>query len=611
MKKLLVAALFAATSMGLFAQEDDGLGLVPAQVLTPLPFFDDFEKGFIVLRDGTELKGEVNIKQYEKKGKMDFTSDKGEKYSFAVESLLAIGLDLAVPQNMTSNLFYDWKGQKRNKTKEPERGFLILNDGTELLGKIQLDGKSSDSPIAGDDFFALETVLFVAKDGTETEYERKDIKAFGRILPWEFTPSSLFEKTGTEAFGKSKTKKTEGYAVMLNGDRIEGTMQLVVKNSMRSGSTPPEDRMMQSAEEREADRKAADVNRNSVVDEIWFTRDGKDDKIDMDDVFAFGKQGMTINDLTNNGDVKYPDEQLNFHQGTVKMKDGSTKSGLVAYFPSMSNLYGVYLADKIDSEVEIISRDDYESVNQEISLIEPFDSGYGAPASSSPTINGMIMTVTGKEYKGNIKLNEDNDWWVRSITFTDEDGVIKDFGGRTNLPLAYFTVDGQAYVQQRDVFLKTEGDPAPIALYPRPFHNSVGKMAFSMGVDLAAQEVTNQVARKGWGKTTYKRNKTYGSGPMQASTNYYMADNETVNMAAGAIKRAGMSMFDKEPEYKEGKMNFVNINTGEIAEPSKRNFESLLEGCYSYLTADKNTKKAISKYDDKQMIEYLNKAYSN
>ncbi|MEP3389921.1 MAG: hypothetical protein ABJO02_17150 [Reichenbachiella sp.] len=568
--------------------------LSSGRLTTPLPYFDDYEQGYVILRDGNKIEGSVSIKQYEKQNKMDVTDASGQKYKFNVKSLKTWGLSINIPVNQSPLSYYDWKNDKRKENSEPERGFVQLHSGETLEGKILIEGRSSDSPLAGNNFFAIETLTFVDEYGGEKEFDRKDIKSFGRILPWDLAPKHLVMSGSAVVMGKSKSKKMSGFVIKNNGDRVEGTMQLVVKNSMKSDSKIKSD----------------------LVDEIYMDINGSTEKMDMDDIFAYGMTDLTINKLTNNQDIKYTVEEMNFHPGTLKTKDGSSKNGYLAYFPTPGNYYGVYFAENFNSEVEIIAMEDIEDATQEISLIEAF-SGYGMDASSSKNsnINGYIVDLSARKYEGTISLNEDNDWWARSIDFTDEDNNKISYGGTEALPIAYFVLDGQMYVQNKDVFVKTEEMKSPFTLLNNPYvdnSSKLGNMAMTMAANQLAQDIGGAVTSStvafqmasGMDLSNLDNNSSNG---LQAAYNLGNAATEGLNFLANkAINGSG-----KVPKLaKKGRdFNVFNSTTGELAHADKDNWEYLLEGCLTYLKADKNTKKAIEAYDDLKMQEYVNKCY--
>lgn len=568
--------------------------LSSGRLTTPLPYFDDYEQGYVILRDGNKIEGSVSIKQYEKQNKMDVTDASGQKYKFNVKSLKTWGLSINIPVNQSPLSYYDWKNDKRKENEEPERGFVQLQSGETLEGKILIEGRSSDSPLAGNNFFAIETLTFVDEYGGEKEFRRKDIKSFGRILPWDLAPKHLVMSGSAVVMGKSKSKKMSGFVIKNNGDRVEGTMQLVVKNSMKSDSKIKSD----------------------LVDEIYMDINGSTEKMDMDDIFAYGMTDLTINKLTNNQDIKYTVEEMNFHPGTLKTKDGSSKNGFLAYFPTPGNYYGVYFAENFNSEVEIIAMEDIEDATQEVSLIEAF-SGYGMDASSSKNsnINGYIVDLSARKYEGTISLNEDNDWWARSIDFTDEDNNKISYGGTEALPIAYFVLDGQMYVQNKDVFVKTEEMKSPFTLLNNPYvdnSSKLGNMAMTMAANQLSQDIGESVAsstvafQMATGMDLSSLDSKSNNG-LQAAYNLGNAATEGLSFLANkAINGSG-----KVPKLaKKGRdFNVFNSTTGELAHADKDNWEYLLEGCLTYLKADKNTKKAIHAYDDLKMQEYVNKCY--
>lgn len=575
MKKTLLTLALATAFIGAQAQS-----LRSAYRATPIPYYDEFEKGYVILRDGTELKGVIDIKKLEDDGEIKFESTSGEKYKLQVKSLIEWGLNLHVPTNYSPLTYYDWKNNKRKENKDPERGFVELKNGEIKEGKIKLEGWSSESYLAKNDFFALEQLTLIDENGKEKTYQRDEIAGFGRIRPWEFAPSHVFMSQATEAFGKRKTKKLDGYAIMHDGSKIEGEMQLVVINSMNSNSLTDSD----------------------LVDEIYFKRDGKDEKIDMDDVFAYGVKNLTINDITNNGDIQYTVEEMNFHPGSVTTKTGKTLDGLVAYFPEIGNYYGVYVAESVNDNVDIIALKDIEHVEQQIDEIAAFE-GYGSTAKSNKNsnINGYIVTRAGKKVEGTIEIVGDNGWYVSSINFINAANKQSTLGG-DGTPISYFVKDGNMYVQNVDVFVKAKSDSQPLVLYDNPYidkSGSFGNMLLQGMVTQLGSELGAEATRGVWAAQAKSGN--LNSPDLGMNIGSLIASQSS--LLAGKIGKPSDT-----PEREAGEYNFFNKDTGEWARADKDNWQILLGGCLDYLKSD--DQKTIKKYSDEQLVAYVNTCYS-
>ncbi|UXX79336.1 hypothetical protein N7E81_18445 [Reichenbachiella carrageenanivorans] len=590
-KTFLLAVLGLSLAVPLAAQD---MKLSKGTLTTPLPYFDDYEQGYVVLRDGNKIEGTVSIKQYEKQNKMDVTDASGTKYKFNVRSLKEWGLSINIPENKSPLSYYDWKNDKRKQNSEPERGFVQLNSGETLEGKILIEGESSDSPLAGNNFFAIESLTFVDESGIEKEYLRKDIKAFGRILPWDLAPKHLIMSGSAEIMGKTKTKKTPGFVITNEGERIEGDIQLVVKNSMKVDSKIKSD----------------------LIDEIYIDVDGSTQKLGLDDIYAYGLTDLTINKITNNQDIKYTIEEMNFHPGTLKTKDGNTKKGYLAYFPTPGNYYGVYFAENLNAQVDIVPFSEIADATQEISLIEAF-SGYGMdmPTSKNTNTNGYIVDLSGRKYNGTISLVNDNDWWAKSINFVDEDNNKISYGGNEAQPITYFVLDGTMYVQNKDVFVKTEGTQSPLTLLNNPYvdnSNKLGNMAMGMVADQVASNIGDAVASQTVAfqmSTGIDLSKLDDNGNNGLSTAYNIGNAATSGLSF--LANQAINGTGKEPKLaKKGKdYNVFNSVTGELSHADGTNWEYLLEGCLVYLKAGKNEQKEIKDYDDVKMQSYLNTCY--
>lgn len=606
MKPLLVCMMMTVLLPCLKAQD-----LFPAECTTPLPYFDDFDNGFVELRDGTKINGKISIKNYEKDGRISVTSADGEKYKFDVRSLSVWGLNINIPKNYSPLTYYDWKNQKRKETKEPERGFVILTNGETKQGKIQIEGRSSDSPLAAENYFAIEALTYVDKSGNATKYEREQIKGFGRVLPWALTPSELFQWQKGEAMGRRKTKHQPGYLVMNDGTKVEGEMQLVVKNKLPR--TKGGDDMGMASMAAGNEPRNDDKIRSSIVDEIQFRRDGKDEKISLDDVFAYGLKDVTIDMLTNNGDRAYLIEEMNFHPGSVTTNDGTKRDGFLAYFPAPDNYYGVYFATKRNEPVTTIELKNIKSITQEISLIGAF--GEDEPKGNT-NINGYIIALDGRQYDGTISLVDDNDWWTRAITFTDKEGNTINYGGENGM-IAYFVKDDTMYAQEGSIFVKAEQLASPLALYTNPFPDNstaLGRFAMAQATNIVAGVAATAAAGATWGAQS-----KYGISTKGLEINGKKSEGLDFGGDVGtAVGDGVMQMISKgsgkeklPSKAKRGEqLKVININTGETVNADETTWEMMLEGCKEFLSLDNKSQKAMIKGDNREVVAYLNKCYS-
>ena len=60
---------------------DSSAQLRPARSVTPLPYFEDLEQGFVVLRDGSRIDGNISLRNLEKDDRIGITDKSGKKYS--------------------------------------------------------------------------------------------------------------------------------------------------------------------------------------------------------------------------------------------------------------------------------------------------------------------------------------------------------------------------------------------------------------------------------------------------------------------------------------------------------------------------------------------------
>lgn len=566
--------------------------LRPARSATPLPYFDDFEEGYVILRDGTRIEGNISLRNLEKDDRIAITDKAGNKYSLDPQSLSSWALNAPFPVSSSSLAYYDWNNQKRRENKEAERGFVVLTNGETKDGKIKIEGRSSDSYLAGSNFFALETLTFVDKAGNKTIYKRDHVKEYGRILPWALTPSEAYSFQAAVVMGVKRTKFQPGYIITIDGKRIEGEMSLIVKNTM---NVEPEKRKTVS----------------DVVDEIKFRRDGKDEKLDMDDVFAYGLINTTINTLTNNMDRSYSVEEMNFHPGSVTTSDGKKHEGLVAYFPTPGNYYGVYFATKPDEPVSIFAMKDITDVKQDISIIEAFDDGSVPVKQSNTNINGYVAGADGSKYEGTVSLVNDRGFWCGGIEFTDKDNKKQKFGGN-DATIAYCMMNDVIYVQHGTVLMKAEKNTYPLVLYNNPYPDNTTALQKMM------QEQTKETINPGgsflgtvFANIAMKNDVKSGSSSSSAISAYNMGKELSDGISIKSKKKNEKLKEPYKCTKKSGDRFILNLATGEVAKADDFHLEILLEGCTGYLLMDKKEQKQLLTSDDDKIIEYLNTAYSN
>ncbi|MDZ4714171.1 MAG: hypothetical protein SH819_01770 [Cytophagales bacterium] len=612
-----------------FSQQTPGSEAYPAICLAPIPFFDDFDDGFVVFRDGTRLDGKINIKDYEKSGeRINLTTKDGKKHKLTTDALKYFGLNINIPRNQSPLNLYEWKNEKQKENKGAERGFVVLASGDTLDGKIHIEGRSSDSPRAEGNFFAIETLTFTDNTGKETEYKRDQIKSFGRILPWELSPNEMWDWGRGELFGKRKSKAQPGFAIMYDGSRIEGEMRLVIKNKMQRTKVDS-DGMPSGFGGSDPAPKSKIYS--DMVDEIWVIKEGKDEKLSMDDVYAFGVSGMTINTLTNKGNRLYQLEEMNFHVGSVTTRDGKKLEGYVALRPYDKNYYGIYYAAKPDDPIQIIPMKDITNITQIISMIEAFGEETAAPKRNT-NINGYIVQAGGERVDGTVKLVGDNEWWAKSIEFTDKEGYSFKFGD-ADPGISYFVSNNSMYIQYEDLFVRTDRVAAPYATYPDPYPakgSKFGQFAAGMAMQAGSMmigEIAGQAmasAQRGgldMSGVTIGGQDASGMGssiPMykeDGSVGGYIPRTNAQNIIGSSVSGMLLKEMQKEqiknarkegPQKSKNTTNCIfNIETGENVYASA-GLQSFLEGCYDYYSLSKDEQK-ILQGSMKDAIDFLNK----
>jgi len=625
---LLLTLLLAWISISGASAQDDSqyLGMNPAICTAPLPFFNDYDDGFVVLRDGTKLTGKINIKDYEKSGeKINLTTKEGKKYKLNTYSIKYFGLNINIPRNMSPLNLYDWKNEKRKENKDFERGFVVLTSGDTLDGKIHIEGRSSDSQRAEGNFFAIETLTFQDKSGKETELTREKIKSFGRIMPWELSPAEMWEWQKSEAFGKRKSKTQKGFVLMNDGTRLEGDMRLVIKNSMKTHTNPSSDPFANQ-----------DKPRNKIfsdlVDEIWMIRDGKDLKLELDDVYAFGVAGMTINTLTNKGARQYQREEMNFHPGVVTTRDGKKYEGQLALRPYDQNYYGVYFAQSNDEPIKIIPMNEITSIIQDVGAIEAF--GEEAKPKANSNINGYIVQKDGTRMNGTVKLEGDNGWYAQSISFTDEESHTLKFGG-TDGTVSHAAIGDDIYMQFEDFFIKADANSRPFVLVQDPFPAKKGMGGFAQGLamnmaamavgevvgmavadaqrgglDLSGVEMDGQNMGGMAAPVVLRDEKGNVSGYIPRTNAQNIIGSSVSGMALKAMQQEMDKKARKEGPKKDDKSFFLyNVDTRENPHTNSTTWEIYLEGCIDFHGLDKASQKKLLE-DSKGALAYLNTCMS-
>lgn len=574
-------------------------GMNRAYSLSPQTYYEKFDDGYVVLRDGSRIEGKIKKLPQ----KISITTKEGKKFKISLYSVHHYGLNLNIPQNYSPLSYYDWNGS--SATKKPQRGFVKLKSGETLDGKIRLKGNR----FSKEDFLA-ETVYFTDIAGKETAYAKEQVKGYGRILPWVLTPydtwqwSMAFESTDL-IYSKPKLP---GFVVLANGKRIEGEIQIFM---------------------------IADNKNIETVDQISIKHDGVKEKLSTGDVLAFGLSNMTINAITKKGSVTYPLEEMNFHEGSVTTKDGTEMKGFIAYQPKPNAYYGVYFATGLDQPITIIPNDQLQRVDQNISTREVFDDGSVVPVKAvaddskvNTNIAGYIISLDGIITEGTVKITEDNDWWVKGIDFVNKEGATMTFGG-TNTPISCFVTNNKVYIQYENIFVKGEVMASPLTIYSDPFPPKVGGIGGDV-LNFMSQDISNAVgARISSGvlaqqlrhnkdiKATVTQNgqETDLSGLGAA---YYVGESTSNIMNNGILKLTENKTSPVKGSRKD-EYFIYDIRTAEntrviygAGSPEALNhMEVFLEGCLDYYNLSSEEQKVLlDKKNYAGAIEYLNTCYT-
>ncbi|MEQ8359033.1 MAG: hypothetical protein RH860_06060 [Cytophagales bacterium] len=613
MKKLL--NIFWAFAIILAGTISTQAQYAPGESLTPLPFYKGDDKGYAILKDGTKIEGDINFNKRE----MKIKNNSGKTYKLEDYSLKEYGLNSKSSMNYSPVQAYEWKDKKvkeylyfgsnddfsSNVKTKAQRGFVVLNDGTVRNGLIELKGKVKIiGGFHSENIFALDELVFTDDKENETKYGDKDLKGYGRTLPWNLSPSWMY-KMVPDMMGMS-TKKQEGFVLLHDGRKFEGEMSLFKKFIQNPDASAGGMDNMGSSDPSQKGTALAEFYTKATVK----TADGKE-KFDIDEVAAYGYNNMTINSITKNGTQTYPLDKMNFHRGSVELKDGTKKEGLLAYFPGPVNFYGVYFATSPDEALSIYSFDEMKNVDQEINKIQEFV-GFGnldVQLSPNNDINGYIMNKKGEKVEGTIKMIEANDWWCRSIEFTNKDNLTTSYGGEGKR-IRYFVKDGNVWIQDRSVFVKGEL-PIPqeiFTYYMNPFPNTssfIGSFvanalqnAVQNEVSHAMGNIESSAASSGW--------ETQNTGTNDLVFASYGDFINYEDLPEGLAKAA----FKDELVVYNHKSNEKMVLPKRGALRGKTEMEILLEGCIEFHDLEKDQQKSLAQYENSvEAITFLNKCY--
>jgi hypothetical protein len=515
---------------------------------------------------------------------------------------------------------YKWKGKKTELTD----GYVILKSDKRLDGKISLigdvsnvthvnyvgDGKDIELPVA-----ALKNYGVVSASGETVQVKR---------VPLPASTKDLFQwRTVNEAEGNvtENTKPRNGYVILMDGNRLDGEIQLKRKNGH--------------------------------FNQIKLKTESDKHKFKPSDVQDYGL-ALTIDELTKGGEKTYKDEAKNFHEGKVALNNGSEKIGLVAftekYHTTIGDTYGdVMFADNKDAIIKTFKDSEVKFVTQMIDGDEVkytlFEGGFVSTAEMADAeyadvfkmLNpGSVTMKSGTILNGNISRIDDY-----KLNYQDADGVFKEIGS-AEISRVDITVNDEpkALINVEDHLIEEifSGNTFLTYINPNPTHvnefaTKMAKGAMGMGTTVAAAAASNKMDKNDgvesdldsviMNSSTEKlkeiNNALYASvgvtdheGYQGSSAPDFLKQRESaisVAIAGREAANSGFKVYYKETVVLNKKTNekFILYNHKSTADDQ---LEGLLMGCYTFLSLEKGEQKEYYKLKNiKETVKMLDECY--
>lgn len=516
---------------------------------------------------------------------------------------------------------YKWKGKKT----ELQDGYVVLKSDKRLDGQISLigdvsnvthvnyvgDGKDIELPVA-----ALKNYGVVTATGETVQVKRVALPA---------STKDLFQwRTINEAEGNvtENTKPRNGYVILMDGNRLDGEIQLKRKNGH--------------------------------FNEIKLKTESDKHKFKPSEVQDYGL-ALTIDELTKGGDKTYKDEAKNFHDGKVALNNGSEMTGLVAftqkYQTTIGDTYGdVMFAENKDAVIKTFKDSEVKFVTQMIDGDEVkytlFDGGFVSTAEMEDAnysdffkmLNpGTITMKDGSQLKGNIsKLSN------KKINYQDAEGVYTEMGSDNIQRIdVTFNDEPKALINVDDHLIEEifSGNTFLTYINPNPTHvnefaTKMAKNTMSLGSTVAAAAAANKAAEKsGSGAkidSVIMNSSTERLKEIQAGLHgmYRVSNHEefqakdgisdehksyeasiAVAIAGREAANSGFKVYYKETVVINKKTNekFILYNHKSTADDQ---LEGLLMGCYTFLSLEKGEQKEYYKLKNiKETVKMLDECY--
>lgn len=531
--------------------------------------------------------------------------------------------------NEAAPSLYKWKGSKTAF----QSGYIVLKSGKMIQGQISLRGKPD----------ALKEIVFIEKE-KEMKFPLTAIKAYGlgteRPNPNSKKPSNINSgpicdnnenlfvwRDMGEQMGKkiSNTKPRNGYVVTYSGKRHEGDLQL-----------------------KKVDGK---------LDQFKIkTEEGKF-KLEPSEVSNYGLS-MTIEELTKGGKKDFNDEARNFHPGTVKLKNGQTLNGFIAFRkkvyinankPGMGYKYmGIFFAEKEKDYLKTYPNEALEYVSQNVNgesvNYSPYDGGF-VSANEMDKVKfvddlkelnpGTLVLANGTKLLGSIaKIDK------KALNYKSNEGVIKKYAVE-EVERFDVEIDGE---KRSVINLENElteelfkGDKFWAYINPNPTHVNERKTSLAQGLTTTATSATGAIIMN----EDQKKN-DYDFKIDSIIMNSSLAELKTIQ--EGLWKIHGVSNSDEMQEVSTNesakKMDFslglaiagkeasesIKVYYEEIILVNKltnekyvlynkkkdlnQQLEGLLMGCYTFLSMDKKEQKSYYDLDNiSKTAAMLNECY--
>lgn len=511
--------------------------------------------------------------------------------------------DLVVQHNESGGYNTDFK-----------TGFVELADGTVQIGsvmeKVSMRG-------------AFKQIVFKDLDGNEIKF-KGNILSHGYLKvnkPFNELPEHMYQRSktklgllGIELSGSDRELEwnIQGYLRLIDGSTVTGKLMLQPKmfapsNPCGDGqstgpkntpNTPPVNKIINDMRQAKIDQ-----TENYELRQQFYTIKIKTEsgimKYQSDLVQAFGMVNVTPLDINKGWSYIHKEEKYNFHTGIIQLKNGSKKSGYVAYIamPDENKDYGVYFAKALDQVVEIYPMNQIEVVNQDIKTTKKpvIVSSFNEKEGKIYEVDGYVLTLKDEKLKGKIKFQiNDKLWFATRVIFVDEKNESAQYD--QDVPIKYFVFNeggkDRKFVFYKRVFCEVIKEEAPFYYFRNPFPTTKNltsgliNMLIKEGMEKAAQKVQKEATDALAARGDYER-------AMQVASMEFKYDLETV-----AIYKKEYLLFHMD--FDRGFVLLDPSDEVEVMYGSKTSsavMSDLLKGNLKYLMASRDEQQNIEKIE--------------